>query len=570
MSGVFICICLSPARTGVLSPSRAVNWANAGVVGGIPARTTQCGSTIAAYSGTAATINSAIASCAAGDYVSLGAGTFNLSTGIDFASHSNVTLRGQGANSTFIVFTGDAACNGVGASVCIEGSNSYSGGPQNTASWTAGYTQGSTSITLSSTANLVANQSYIVLTQADETSDTGNIWNCLVTNVCSNGGSGGWASFGATSGDWSQQQVVEVTGISGNTVTISPGLYMPNWRSGQTPGAWWASTTIQNSGIENLSIDNTNNGDHIAIELDNAANCWVSGVRSLYAGRSHVQLQDVSHATVQNSYFYQSQSHATVSYGVEYTVASDSLVQNNIFQQVTDSEPSNTGGSEGNVSAYNFDVNSIYTAAGWMQASTYEHASGNAFDLWEGNIATGHTADQIHGTHHFETLFRNRFRGWQQSCDGSACTAQTIAIQLYSGSRYFNVVGNVLGQTGYHTNYNCNAQSTASCSSAETSVYVLGYTGNGGGTSSSLSGYCTSPSCSSTSYYDPQVGNYLFRWGNYDVVNGSASGTPAKFLPDWLPMPTRCPHRTPCPLRCISVASLPGGRQSRGLRLGRM
>ena len=91
--------------SGILDPSRAIDWTEAGVVGGIPdANWIQCGSTIAAYTGTAAAINTHIAGCPSNTYVLLGPGTFNLSTGI--LMKSNVVLRGSGANFTFLVMSG--------------------------------------------------------------------------------------------------------------------------------------------------------------------------------------------------------------------------------------------------------------------------------------------------------------------------------------------------------------------------------------------------------------------------------------------------------------------------------
>ena len=67
--------------SGIISPSRAIDWTQAGVVGGIPdANWAQCGSTITPSTGTAATINTQIAGCPANTYVLLGPGTFNLST----------------------------------------------------------------------------------------------------------------------------------------------------------------------------------------------------------------------------------------------------------------------------------------------------------------------------------------------------------------------------------------------------------------------------------------------------------------------------------------------------------
>jgi len=99
------------AWSGVLNSSRAIDWSNAGVIGGIPSVSwTQCGSTIAAYTGSASTINNAIAACGQNHYVQLGAGTFNLSDGISFWTTgnippTNVALRGMGADQTHLIFT---------------------------------------------------------------------------------------------------------------------------------------------------------------------------------------------------------------------------------------------------------------------------------------------------------------------------------------------------------------------------------------------------------------------------------------------------------------------------------
>src|SRR5690242_3380934 len=67
--------------SSVLAPSRAIDWqANQpGVIGGIPTNRTQCGATIAAYTGSSATIINALASCPDNTYVQLGPGLFDLS-----------------------------------------------------------------------------------------------------------------------------------------------------------------------------------------------------------------------------------------------------------------------------------------------------------------------------------------------------------------------------------------------------------------------------------------------------------------------------------------------------------
>src|SRR6266436_2237685 len=107
------------AWSGILDPSRAIDWTKAGVVGGIPSATwTQCGSTIAAGA-SASTIQTAINNCAANHYVQLGAGNFTGLGGLNMKS--NVVLRGMGANQTFLAFTGTVTCYSSIAAICITG-----------------------------------------------------------------------------------------------------------------------------------------------------------------------------------------------------------------------------------------------------------------------------------------------------------------------------------------------------------------------------------------------------------------------------------------------------------------
>src|SRR5258707_3840201 len=71
----FILVLMYPAVAqaqlwnGVISPSRAADWSQVGIPGGLPdANWTQCGSTIGAYTGTAATIVNQLATCGANQY----------------------------------------------------------------------------------------------------------------------------------------------------------------------------------------------------------------------------------------------------------------------------------------------------------------------------------------------------------------------------------------------------------------------------------------------------------------------------------------------------------------------
>jgi hypothetical protein len=479
--------------SGILSPSRAIDWSHAGVSGGIPTNRTQCGSTISAYSGAASVINSAISACGANQYVKLGAGTFNLSTGITFSGKNNVTLRGSGPDATFLIFTGDNTCLGQYATICIAptGLSYYGPGPAtNSANWTAGYSQGTTVITLSSTTGLSVGM-FIVLDQLNDTSNPGtDLYVCSTGGVCTVEGG---TAYGRPSR--SQRQWVQVTNIAGNSVTITPGLYMPNWNSGKSPGAYWGTSSgmTHGNGVEDLSIDGKNSGANALIEFIFTYDSWAKNVRGVYGPdpRCYICFYSAARITVRDSYFFGNVDEAGAGmthYGVEASNASDILVENNIFQRRT--SPIVSDGDTGSVYAYNFSINDLYnTPTAWMQASQYSHESGNSMILHESNQAIGIKGDIIHGTSNLFTYFRNYSIGWE-----TGKTGETFAVILYSYNRYYNFIGNVLGSAGYHNVY----QGTC-CRS----VYGLGID-------------------SGVIPVDPVVSTTTMRWGNYDVATGAA------------------------------------------------
>ena len=557
---IFCNILIGQPWSGVIDSTRAIDWSNAGVVGGIPSypacTTGQAGTTIpiSAYSGSAAAINTALANCATanptGSYLLLAPGTFNLSTGIDLTGHNHVVLRGAGANLTFLIFTGNAFCGGYDAMVCVSPPTSAPGGSEgNVCNWTAGYSVGATTITLTncgsttpalgSLSNLKIG-SIVTLDQVDLAGDPGTIWSCtngvlssVMSNHCAQEGNGGVGrADGPSVGgiiDRTQQQVVRVTNCiniggvctSGINITISPGLYMPNWTGTQLPQAWYGTTFSIGNGLENVSVSYNNVFvSNFNVTMGSCYGCWVKGIRSLYGSRAHFMMAWSSHLTLQDSYAALSLTGGSQSYGVETHFPCDSLVQNNIFQQVTAASPDTT--AEGMVVAYNVGIDTVYTAGpGFAEASFDFHSGGDSYNLLEGNIGFSINSDDIHGTHHFESFFRNYITGWQPSCAGVPCTQQTNPFILMAGSRYFNIIGNILGTPSYHTQYQSAALSTAVGTSVPVSIYQLGYTGVNGNVDTAANGYCTTPTCSANSYYDAQTTNYLMRWGNWDAVNAS-------------------------------------------------
>jgi hypothetical protein len=490
--------------SGVLSPTRAIDWSQAGA-GTIPNRTTIC--TTLSAGATAAQINSAISSCASGGVVMLNAGTYNLSGQLN--TKANVTLRGAGPDKTLIVFSSCGDGNGLGTCIFtgVDGGE-YSGSPGNAANWTAGYAKGTTSITLSSVSNLHVG-SLLILDGTDGTqSDPGDaVWVCTSTS-CSEQGLDG---ISGRSGRAQQQQVI-VTSINGTTVGITPGIYSPNWASGRSPGAWWSSSLpISGAGIESISV-NTNavTSQYGSIFMfHNAANCWIKNVRSINEGsrsdnqHKHVWIYQSSHITVRDSYFVGSND-GSESYGVDSGASSsDNLVENNIFQHIATATINES--STGSVFGYNFTVDNNYNNgdASWQQCDSYHHSAGDSYILWEGHIGACWQMDSIHGSSWMNTVFRSRYSGRDNSK-----TEQTNAVHVYSTNRYHNAVGNVLGTSGYHTHYETVATTTTSDggSTGDLSIFSLGFSGN-------QSGH-TFPD-------DPRVATSLMRWGNWDTVNNA-------------------------------------------------
>jgi hypothetical protein len=519
---LLVCPGFSPAQqlwSGIVSPLRATDWTQAGVVGGIPdANWAQCGSTITPSTGTAATINKQIAGCPPNTYVLLGPGTFNLSTGI--LMKSNVVLRGSGANSTFLIMAGANGCGGSWGWICFSQDPTWFGyAYMNTATWSGSYAQGATSITLAGLSKPLSVGQYIYLDQADDVSDPGTLFVCESTTAsppCSlEGAAGAGRKIGGVYHN--QIQIVKITKIEGSNYTIEPGLYGIRWSANKSSAAWWPNTTTINAGVENLSVDTMNSPSIGGVVFSNAANCWVRGIRSLNGNRNHAWLLLATHITVQDSYFYGTKKAASKSYGVESFGTTDDLIVNNIFQKV--SNPVMLGPSQGSVYAYNFSINDFINLPTFLALQNDGHDAGVLYNLFEGNIGAGFYGDIFHGTGGANTFFRNRWNGHE--CTGGICTmGGDFAIRLDSYNRAENAIGNVLGTTGIHKSYE---------NGTNPPIYSLGH-GN-------TEGAVTVPS-------DSLVSSTLLRWGNYDTVTGDVRWCGDSSDPGWT---TNCGGKSEVP-----------------------
>jgi hypothetical protein len=479
----------------VIAPSRNMDWSGAGVSGGIPNRTAICATLNPGA--TATQINDAIAACASGQVVFLNAGTYTLSSGI-VLSKSNVTLRGAGANSTKLIINGTTSgCHlfyNSAIRMCAGGGNIGVDSAEHTASWTGGYAKGTSVITLSNVTGLTVG-STIFLDQLNDAADgyptAGDIYVCETTAPCSTQGGNGFARTNRA-----QVQISAVTAINGNNVTISPAVYLPNFRASQSPGAWWANsgTVIQYSGIEDMTVDFTGSGS-VGIEIVNATNTWVKGLRLIFNSGPgsfvfHVLVVNGFRVTTRNNYFYGPTVQGNTQYAYTPHVSGGLLFENNILHHnVSPMVPNDP--ESGSVYAYNFVTDSYYNGSGVQL-----HNAGAMMNLYEGNNMSAFAGDVIHGTHFFETLFRNHLDGYSNNPPAGNNTA----VLIETNNRFFNVVGNVLG----HSHFNTYQVVQAGNGDA---IYGLGWQGDNSGTPVSN---------------DPNVLRTLFRWGNYDTVTGTS------------------------------------------------
>lgn len=497
------------AWSGIIDPTRATDWSSVGA--SIATRNTICIHVTNADS--AATINTKIAGCASGQVVFFDAGTY--SVGGFHVNNSNITLRGAGPLSTILNFTStDDPAGGLGADIAVIPSSNYffigsaqvQPGGSNACTWTGGFAQGATSLTVTNcgSAGLLNGQT-IILDQANDlcTADTGGV---LVadTGNCGDGNSDGRTIGGV---DYSQTQVVTVTagcasactGAGPFTITISPGLIANNWRIGKTPGLWWTSR-VSSVSIEDMTVNHVNLTGASGIYFYDCDGCRAKNVRSEYGARNHIWAYQSTNITVRDSYFWNTQSHASLSYGLETWITSGVLFENNICQQVASCTVSASG--QGNVIGYNFDINNWYsTSSTWQQNISAQHNAGSSFTLYEGNEADGSIyCDPIHGVSGEDTEFRNRLNGRGNNDSFGLATNNTFAVALQYGCRGYNIIGNVLGTAAYHNNY----QITSGTTNCNTSIYMMNY---------------AATACGGT--LDTLVASTVMRWGNYDTVNAA-------------------------------------------------
>jgi hypothetical protein len=509
--------------SGIIATSRAADWTKAGA-GLIPTNRTQCGSTIAAYTGSPSVIANAFNACPAGTYLQLGAGTFNI-TGTIFLSNSNVTLRGMGPRSTIINASSISPCGASHpAAICVAGGDdSFDGSNPPNISNVTGLSQGSTTISLGTqttgTLKPVVGQ-IIELNQAvDGTSTAADTWpqvfSCVLTD-CAQAAGGGGADGSPQAGPF---QLVVVNSITAGTCTdsstctvgITPPIRMPNWGA-QAVRVWWQNETAATGvGVEDLQI----NGPNPIIGFRWARNSWMRNVElngSVASGAPHyVFLNHSALVTVRDSYIF-GQGNGSDEYAVDCYGCGSTLFENNIMEYIRSGFLQEM--AEGNVVSYNYQVGNASGLVGTEEGGFNNHGCCDGYHLEEGNDFITSEHDNYFGNEQFMTLFRNRLEGYT-SLDILGSTGNTLA--MYSGplGRFANIVGNIMG-SGQYAYYLWQGSQACGSPSLNNDNSVFGIGGICGGSPNDLHAF---PS--------------TMMWGNYDSVTAAVRWCGNSSDPGW-------------------------------------
>jgi hypothetical protein len=388
------------AWSTLLPASRATDWSNPGVAGGIPNRILICATINAATYGNGtinatSAIQSALNTCTAGQVVLLTAGNFWI-TSLDIPS--NVTLRGAGAQGTILVEHGGPGGYAVGMGPYGSTPNAAS-----SVNITSGATQGSTSFVVSSASGMSVGK-YILVTDLNEatlgglnyvaTQSDGNM-NC---NWCDN------SMWGSTR---VRGQIVEITSVSGTTIGFSPALYTAY---PSTPFATPFTASVKNAGVEDLQVYAGDHGYQTNFQITMSANCWIKGVEGNYSDGDQVNLQFAYRGEVRDNYFNNGFVHTGGTVDDEVLLAgktSVSLVENNIMERLHGSVIVEWGAA-GNVIAYNYSTGSFDSNATNVVTIDFDaHGAHPQFNLVEGNITPHIFFDSFWGTGAFNTFYRN-------------------------------------------------------------------------------------------------------------------------------------------------------------------
>lgn len=476
--------------TSAIPDDRLVPWrGNVGVEGGIPTRddVRDCVAMDGVPTNGSTDATDAIQQCldqAPVDGVAyLVAGAYRITGTLRVPGHK--TLRGAGPTDQGTTIFTESELD----SLVFLGAGYSDNGPL--LPITSGATRGSTALELADASSLEAGD-LVLLNELNDAS-------IPVTPASYAEGDCGWCDqFGATR---LRAQVARVQSRSGNTIEIAPPFFY-DFSAGNEPSAMRLAEVAERSGVEDLVVRNDPgiaDSWNVNIMVMGAANCWVKNVKVDTCGKRCIDLRTYHYRVeIRDSLIEGCLDHESsdTCYGTEVAEGSSSLIENNVYHDVSNG-PILMWGASGNVVAYNYTVAVFRTQQrdSWFWPTSWTHGAHPSYNLWEGNDLTGINWDGYWGSASHNIAFRNRVTSHEPEAGLVPGHVEVAAIIIETNNHYMSVVGNVLGEAGWSDGY----EEISTRYWSGNLVFATGTGGDG------------DPACFST----------LFRHHNYDHVTGT-------------------------------------------------
>jgi hypothetical protein len=426
-------------------------------------------------------IQACINACPSNQVVYIPSGRYVMESTITM-DDNGITLRGDGpgytAGSTILAWTNTSLSAGIlvthsGASMSDSGR-----------SWTAGFTRGTTNITIASGADYPSVGDVI----------------CMDQETCLPAFEDGHTYHSRDSGHRVMQQFAKVYSVATTSVTLDRGLVTDFTNTATAEVVWFTPT--KRVSIEQITLDTQglSSGNRYPLAMNYSDQCWATNIECRYGGYANVYFDRVIDCELTHSYMHELQQYAQRSAGIDIREAHGCKIEDNIF--VTLTTPIYVGGpGSHNVYAYNYMTNCVFTPdADWMTPAMGLHSAHNWFLLFEGNKGWQIDCDNLHGSASHCTFHRNSISGYQANKDNFA-----FPFSAETTNWFMNVVGNALGTSGFHDLYKAAKASYGS----SMPIYRLGFN-------------AADSTWDSTD--DPDVDNTILIHGNYDTVTSTNSG----------------------------------------------
>ena len=253
-------------------------------------------------------------------------------------------------------------------------------------------------------------------------------------------------------------QVAKITAKKGNTIEIWPPFFY-DFSAANAPAVMKLNTFTDRAGLEDLVVKNkvATGGWNNNVMVMGAENSWIKGIKVDTCGKRCIDLRTYHYRVeVRDNLIEGCLDHenSDTCYGTEVAEGSSSLVENNIYHDVSQG-PDLMWGASGNVVGYNYAVGVFRThqRTSWFWPTSWTHGAHPSYNLWEGKEMAGLNFDGYWGSASHNVGFRNRFTGFDAAAGLIPGHVENAAVIVEANNHFMSLVGNVLGLTGWSDKY---------------------------------------------------------------------------------------------------------------------